>query len=408
MALELHWTGRSDLNRIGELRWRCYAAAGKDRQLFHARTARGAWGDGDVCIAVDDGQDVGTATSLSMHLHARGKRVPCQGVAWVGTVKSHRRRTAGQRGVASQVMAAMADKARERGEIVSALMPFRASFYSHFGYGIVERQNVWTIPLSLLPEAPPPARWRFGSTADAPAMLACRAAQAAAGQCDVETSPPQLNEWLEGLDADAQLFVDDRGDRVAAHAWLRESIENDTAVANVVQPAWENASGMVSLLGLLRGLRDQYATARLALPVDVPLNWLLGEPQVPHRRVDHPAAACRSLTRMQLRVLDPIRFLDGQALRTSVSGKVVAAVRTIEGHTTTLELSIDEGRVSAKSSSASADVVCDEATFAALCTGALPAAQAAALGLIDLPRPTALPLLSALGEGPQPFCYEYF
>ena len=30
-------------------------------------------------------------------------------------------------------------------------MPFRVSFYEHFGYGLVEQRDNWTVPISILP-----------------------------------------------------------------------------------------------------------------------------------------------------------------------------------------------------------------------------------------------------------------
>ena len=30
-------------------------------------------------------------------------------------------------------------------------MPFRASFYEHFGYGLAELRHEWTVPLSIFP-----------------------------------------------------------------------------------------------------------------------------------------------------------------------------------------------------------------------------------------------------------------
>ena len=31
-------------------------------------------------------------------------------------------------------------------QVISALMPFRGSFYEHFGYGIAECRCTWTVP----------------------------------------------------------------------------------------------------------------------------------------------------------------------------------------------------------------------------------------------------------------------
>ena len=44
---------------------------------------------GDFLIAERNGLDVGTSTSLSLKMCIRGGCVPCQGVAYVGTVKTH-------------------------------------------------------------------------------------------------------------------------------------------------------------------------------------------------------------------------------------------------------------------------------------------------------------------------------
>src|SRR5205085_8545203 len=112
---------------------------------------------GDYLLAQGaDGRFVGTSTSLSMRMWVRGGSVPCQGVAFVGTVKTARRaasssKSSTERGIASQLMIETLRKARERGAVVSALMPFRASYYEHFGYGFAERRTEWTVPLSILP-----------------------------------------------------------------------------------------------------------------------------------------------------------------------------------------------------------------------------------------------------------------
>ena len=63
---------------------------------------------GDYLLAEIDGQGVGTATSLSMNMWVRGSRIPSQGVAFVGVI-----RTARRGGVAKQLMEASLAKARE-------------------------------------------------------------------------------------------------------------------------------------------------------------------------------------------------------------------------------------------------------------------------------------------------------
>lgn len=407
MPLKMEWTGRRDLDRVARIRWQCYGSRVGEIDAFTGRSDTGRFADGDVCIASDSGVDVGTATSLSLHLHLRGKRLPCQGVAWVGASKSSRRRAGDERGVASQVMDALLDKARERGEIVSALMPFRVSFYEHFGYGLVERQNVWSIPTRVLP-ADTESRWRFGTLADKPAMLACRARQSLLGTCDIETSPAAIDEWFAHLTPDTQLFVDDRDGQIVAYTWVRSFEEGDLGVARFVQPAWDSQAGLVSLLGLAGSWRDQYSQLRITLPTDLPVNWLLKERQVPHRRVDHPAPTCATITRMQVRVLDHVAFLQGQRLVRGGGGRVVVAVRESEGNVNAFAIDLSGDLIHAERSSAAADITTSDVTWSSIACGELRCSTAHALGLLDVQRADAMKTLDALADGPAPFCFEYF
>jgi len=67
----------------------------------------------------------------------------------------------------------------------------------------------------------------------------------------------------------------------------------------------------------------QYSSAILILPVDLPLNLLLKETQVPHRSVTHTTAEMKIHTRMQVRVLDHARLLAGNASAKTVQRSAV-------------------------------------------------------------------------------------
>ena len=92
MPLSMDWISEADYDRLAMVRAQCYAP-----QLNNiTRYREGIPGDkrgkaGDFVIARRDGVDVGTSTSLSLKMWIRGACVPCQGVAYVGTVKTHRR-----------------------------------------------------------------------------------------------------------------------------------------------------------------------------------------------------------------------------------------------------------------------------------------------------------------------------
>ena len=131
MSVNLKWVGEDQRDRIAETRMLCYAPARREltqyleRMRNDVRSKPGEW-----LLAERDGVAVGTATTYAMTMWVRGGgAIPCQGVAHVGTIKTHRRRSTDRSpGIATAVMNETLRAARERNFVVSALMPFRGSF----------------------------------------------------------------------------------------------------------------------------------------------------------------------------------------------------------------------------------------------------------------------------------------
>lgn len=411
MSLQLSWVGYDAIDRVAKTRFRCYAPADGTFEKFDQAARRdGRQASGDFLLASRDGRDVGTATSLSMQMWIRGARVPTQGVSWVGTLKTERRGGSGEsRGVASLVMAEIVAKGRERGDVVSALMPFRASFYEHFGYGNAEQRVEWTVPLAILPRGDFDG-YRFYEPADDAALLDLRAREARAGHCDVETDAPSWANWQRTW-SDGFGFVDQPtpGGPIDGWAHIVEDRGSHAAVAVLDDWACASPAAFRRLLHFLASLKDQYSQCRITLSGDRPLNRMLRETQVPHRQVDHPVATPRPYTRMQVRVLDHRRLLEAMTLHSSAAGKVNVAVAESEGTITRLALDLSDGRVTVAPASGAADVELTDVLWASIVTGDLRATTARQLGL--LPSTTseeALTLLDAFAAGPVPFCQEYF
>lgn len=365
--------------------------------------------DGDFLLLERNGEPVGTATSLSMTLHARGGCVPCQGVAWVGTIKTERRKgRADVRGIASQVMHATLDRAREREEVVSALMPFRASYYEHFGYSIVERRSAWTIPLSILPSELPPAA-RFFTDDDLPAMAACRTRACRAGHFEIDSGEPGVRSWRSLFD-DGQVYVvqPEPAGEIVAWMWVQDESRDGQRYARVNQWHADRHESFLRLLSLLASWKDQYRGAILQLAADLQLNRLLRESQVPHRPVDHPAASVETFTRMQARILDHRRFLESLHVPARWQASAVIAIHECEGHVSKLRMDVEAGHIKAASTDASADIELSDRAWAAVASGDLPVDDATRFGLLSVNQPRALDALRALGDGPAPWCGEYF
>lgn len=409
MGFQLRWAEEADQDRIAVVRLQCYGSAEKDLELYQKRLRENPISQpGDFLLAEDKGHAVGTATSLSMQMCVRGSVIPCQGVAWVGTIKTMRRRGGGSEGVATTIMKETLRRGREREQIVSALMPFRVSFYEHFGYGIIERRCEWTLPISVLPSGPFDGM-RFYEPANFDARAQCLERINHLGQCDVLRTPAMWKFCTEQARDGLQIVdrpTDDSPVRGSMH--LTQQQINAKDHLHVQESVYEDIAALKRQLHFLASLRDQYSTVHLTLPIDVPLNRLLKETQIPHRPVNHATGEARPYSRMQLRVLDHRKFLEALHLPADANGSAIVSVHECEGTVSRFKLEIQSGKISVSGNTSGApEFICSDRTWAAVACGDLSAGDALRFGLAE-GSSQAAEILNALGRGPVPFCHEYF
>lgn len=400
----MQWVGREKAQAVGRVRALCYSPATKDIPEYQNRLVDdGRVTADDILLATRDGQDVATATSYSQVMWVRGAPVPCQGVAWVGTIKSARRSD----GIASSLMKQVLLKGRERGQVVSALMPFRASFYEHFGYGLVERRVTWTIPLAILPHGRSDG-FEIINGADE-SRRACRQRMVQSGHCDIERTPGTWENFARQED-DGYVVADRAADGSTRSwaAWEQQKTPSGKDLIVVEDLAWDSPQSLRRQLGFLSTMRDQYWGVSITLPVDLPLNRLLHETQVPHRAVNHETAEAKLSTRMQVRILDHQRLLEAMHLPASSRGAVVVAVRETEGTVSQFRIEFDSGHASVTPTSAAPDLECADRDWASIALGDVRAADLVHYGHVKCHNPDALALLDLFTAGPAPFCNEYF
>ena len=410
MPLISRWVGESDLDRVADTRLRCYAPAAnlaEDYRLQIRTDSRAK--PGDYLLIEDAAEAVGTATSLSQTMWVRGSPVPCQGVAWVGTIRTRRRsRVAHSAGIASRLMHETLRMAREHGQVLSALMPFRASFYEHFGYGIVERQCAWTVPIDILPAGPCDGL-RFSETADRAAIAACYQRFVERGHCCIERNATRWDDINRTNDNGFEII-----DRPIPTGPVRGVMhysqyqQDGKDILRVNSHFADDPAVFLRQLHFMASLKDQYQAVHIRLPADFPLNWLLTERQLPHRLVNHPTAKARPYTKMQVRVLDHIRLLEAMHWPVDVKGSAVIAVHESEGHISKFRLELDDGHAKAQLTYATADIECRDTIWGALVLGDLSANRANSLSLISLLQPDAMHFLNAMSAGPAPYNEEYF
>jgi len=409
MSIDLRWVGEEDYDRVAQTRMRCFAHAASELERFRETVRLDPRVEpGDVLLAEQNGQGVGTSAVLPLTMWVRGGEVACQGVSWVGTIKTHRRRCAGGDGIATRIMRETLRRGRERQQVVSALMPFRASFYEHFGYGLVERRNEWTLPLSALPSGPTESM-RFCIPHDIPELVQLRKRMAGRGQCDIERAA-KVWEFLIKR-AEAGFFMVDQpraGGPIRGFIWIERTQAGTKDHLHVMDNGYDSVVELKRQLHFLASLRDQYAAAIITLPTDLPLHWLLRETQIPHRPVNHAAADLRQFTRMQLRVLDHKRLLEAMHLPPDRRGRAAVAVQECDGETSQFAVDISDGRAIVTSTSDAPQFVCPDRVWAAVVCGELLGTRAAELGMASCRDAGAARLLDIFSAGPAPFCREYF
>jgi predicted acetyltransferase len=425
MSHTLRWVGAEEADRIAEARLRCYASASKELQRFREelqREAQAPLGAAEYLLAEGAGRLLGTTTAWALTMWVRGGSVPCQGVAWVGTARTQRRKGgaatraeagglpagAGRSGVATELMFETVRRAREREQVVSALMPFRATFYEHFGYGVVERRCAWTVPLTLLPAGDADG-YRYYEPGDLPEMRRTRQQAVESGQCDIERTDWWWAQWLRWAE-DGFLVVDRPRDDGPVRGWtaFSEFRERDQLLVRVNDLGFDTPESFARFLRFLGSLRDQYAAALFTTPIDWPVNWMLRERQLVWRPTTYPTADGQLGTRMMLRVLDHRRFIEAMSLRPETRGRAIIAVHESEGGVSRFGVEIEGGRAMVRASDATPDVEMPDHVWAPVVCGAVPASDAAQAGIIVVHNARALPLLDAFAAGPKPFCREAF
>ena len=123
-----------------------FSASPADEQLRQKRRGRQDYSKGNVTlVAEEDGVAMASASAIPMLQNVRGTVYPMAGVAGVATMPMARRR-----GFARAVVGQLLDQMRDTGHVVSALYPFRPSFYERFGFvGLPMTRTVRFAPESV-------------------------------------------------------------------------------------------------------------------------------------------------------------------------------------------------------------------------------------------------------------------
>lgn len=244
-----------------------------------ATTARAEWlaranqdRDSRTLVAFVDGKPIATALGLRLKQNVRGRIVEALGVAGVAAHPDARRG-----GHVRAILAELHRGARDTGQHVSALYPFRPSFYAQFGYtGLIKTRSVRMYPAGMeaLRKLDLDATVTLHSTTEPDAWAAYLAVEDAwiAKRHGVMLDSAETVRRSEGTDSPMMLALVRRGDAViGAMPFDTKGFGDELRGRRFLV---DDPAGRLALLRWLGGHADQFATYDLTLPPgDYPEVW---------------------------------------------------------------------------------------------------------------------------------------
>lgn len=137
-----------EIDDVARLEAHSFPAPARGHEWWEDFLLNGPHGGIEALWAAEErGRLVGACQLLWMRQWIGGVSMPVMGLGSVAIAPTHRKR-----GLATRLLIAGFEHARERGDVGSVLYPFRASFYEGLGYGLAGEAHQYQVPPSLLPD----------------------------------------------------------------------------------------------------------------------------------------------------------------------------------------------------------------------------------------------------------------
>lgn len=354
----------------------------------------------------------GLAASLFIHRFHQwiaGASLPMAGIGTVTVSPTHR-----QRRIAGELMAHALRAARERGDLVSALYPFRVSFYQNLGYGQAGEALQFQIPPQVIPsfEERHAVELLSSESARSEALtFFTEWARSQTGQLDRSASL-----WSRILSKDGIGLVGYReGGKLEGYALVSYHNESPgNRYLSVDELVWSTPAARRGLYGWLASLADQWKQVVVnTLPSHRFADWVK-EPRLPPgtaRGWGLYGAGAVLLLGPMLRIIDLRNAWEQRAVAAGSPFSVAIDVHDeqLEENRGTWRLGFDLNRVTVeKRSDADFAVRTNISTLSRLFVGAISASQAKEAELLETDRPERLAQLDEALRLPEPWMFDRF
>lgn len=298
--------------------------------------------------------------------------------------------TARRRGIARRLCMEAIRLARERGDVISVLYPFKPSFYQALGWGAAGELRVHIFRPEHLPDYSGGSRVRRAATTDERAVADCYARVARASNGLVLRERGAWTHLLQEPGNHLFVLPDDGGVGGYAVVRFRSGRRPEAGTLLLRELVAGDEEARRALLSWVRAQRDQWSRVRYDAPPDSAFDRRLLDPRPPGfahpRPLWHPVA--RVLQGPMLRILDVEAALGaprGWGGHEPADGTlVVDLVDDLIPENAgpwSLEIGGGKGAVRPGSGKATARLFTDAATLASIYAGELAPSVAARLGL---------------------------
>jgi len=264
-ALRYRPARRTDVDTLAELALRAYRVSSLEaRREFYTEHPR--FSIRDVRVGELDGGIVASLVLYPLLAWVRGVRLPVTGIGSVAVSPDYRRR-----GVAEALMRATLREMRQRGDTMTLLYAFRSDFYAKFGWSLVERTNLFSVPPSALPASDEARRVRKLRIPDRPAAQALFEAQAqAAGHFAIARRPEWWEKRLWNYDGEWVVYEGRRRGAIEGYAHYQVDAADGPwkLVITVNEFVASTPAAHRGLWGHLNALRDQAVEIIASVPGD--------------------------------------------------------------------------------------------------------------------------------------------
>jgi predicted acetyltransferase len=369
-------------------------------------------GGADTLLIGEDARGVAAACQLHpLRQWVGGEELRCAGIGTVAVSPVHRRRRVG-----GQLLTAALRAAAERGDVVSALYPFRVSFYRDLGYGHAADALQYQVAPDALADAPERSNVELLEADSGRAEALSLYNQWVRTQTGQLTRTPQM--WKDQVPKHDRALV---GYRAAsgqlegyALAIYRADLPAAERYLEIDELVWTTPESRRGLYAWIASLGDQWRQVLVrALPSHRLGDWI-SEPRLPPGSAplwQLWAPAATLLAGTMFRILDVQRVWERRRVAEDAAIDIAFRVHDaqLDGNCGTWRMVSENGAVHVeRGGAAPCTVQLDISTLSRIFIGAQPITAAVDAGLAACDRPELLQSADRALALPEPWTFDRF